>query len=138
MVSILLVVLGAAAWIRADVFAEPTKLWEDVLLPDKNPDSWLAAYNLARSRQGDAKASFDEADRLVKGGDSDSAKQSGDDAMSELDDSDRLLKAALDNPNTPDDVQYKAHDLWAQKTMSRACDRQIRIRRQSCGMRWNN
>ena len=67
MVSILLVVLGAAAWIRADVFAEPTKLWEDVLLPDKNPDSWLAAYNLARSRQGDAKASFDEADRLVRG-----------------------------------------------------------------------
>ncbi len=136
-VSILLVVLGATAWIRADVFAEPTKLWEDVLQPDKNPNSWLASYNLARSRQGDAKADFDEADRLVQGGDSDSAKQSGDDAMSELDDSDRLLKAALDNPSTPEDVRYKAHDL-RRKTMSRACGRRIRIRRRSWGTRWNN
>jgi tetratricopeptide (TPR) repeat protein len=119
LVSILLVVLGSAAWIRADVFADPTRLWEDVLQPDKNPDSWLADYNLARSRQGDAKADFDEADRLVKGGDSDSAKQSGDDALSEMDDSDRLLKAALDNPNTPDDVRYKAHDLWAQNDVTR-------------------
>jgi tetratricopeptide (TPR) repeat protein len=118
-VSILLVVLGATAWIRADVFAEPTKLWADVLQPDKNPDSWLAAYNLARSRQGDAKADFDEADRLVQGGDSDSAKQAGDDALSELDDSDRLLKAALDNPDTPEDVRYKAHDLRAQNDVTR-------------------
>jgi tetratricopeptide (TPR) repeat protein len=119
LVSILLVVLGATAWIRADVFSEPAKLWADVLQPDKNPDSWLAAYNLAKIRQGDAKAGFEEADRLLQGGDKDSATQEGQAALGALDDSDRLLKAALDNPATPDDVRYKAYDLWAQNDVTR-------------------
>jgi tetratricopeptide (TPR) repeat protein len=118
-VSILLVVLGAAAWIRADVFAEPAKLWADVLQPDKNPHSWLAAYNLARDDQGDASANFDEAHRLMTGGDSDSATGAGEDALSELDDSDKLLTAVLDNPDTPEDVRYKAHDLSAENDVLR-------------------
>ena len=115
----LLVVLGAAAWIRADVFSEPAKLWQDVLQADKNPDSWLAAYNLARSWQSDAKLGFDEADRLLQGGDRDSAKHRQRMRSPGLDNSDLLLKAVLGNPGTPDDVRYKAHDLSAQNDVTR-------------------
>jgi hypothetical protein len=118
-VSILLVVLGAASWIRADVFSEPTKLWEDVLQADKNPQSWLAAYNLSRSRQSDASAALDEAGRLLQGGDPDSSKQSAQDALTHLDESDQLLQRVLENPNTPDDVRYKAYDQLAQNDITR-------------------
>lgn len=117
--AILLVVLGSAAWIRADVFSDSEKLWADVLQPNKNPDSWLAAFNLARSRQSDARAGFDEAARLLQGGDQDSSKQAGDDALGALDDSDHLSKQVIDNPQTPDDEIYRAHDLWAQNDIIR-------------------
>jgi hypothetical protein len=119
LVSILLIVLGATAWIRADVFSDSSQLWEDVLQPDKTPASWLADYNLARNRQGDAKANFDEADRLSQGGDPDSAKEAGDDAMTSLDESDQLLKSAVANSATPDDIRYKAYDLAAQNDVTR-------------------
>jgi len=119
MVAALLVILGAAAWIRADVFSEPAKLWEDVLLPDKNPDSWLAAYNLAHSRQGDAKSEFDQAGDLIEQRDIDAANDMGNDAMAQLNESNRLLQLVMDNSATPPDVLYKAHDLWAQNDILR-------------------
>ena len=118
-VSVLLVVLGTAAWLRADVFTTSSRLWQDVLQDDKNPRSWLAAYNLGRIRQGEASAAFDDADRFYTGGDPDSSKASATEALRLLDDSDRLLKQALENPATPDDVRYKAHDQWAQNDITR-------------------
>jgi tetratricopeptide (TPR) repeat protein len=117
--AILLIVLGCTAWIRADVFSDSSKLWADVLQPDKNPNSWLAAYNLARSLQSDAKSGFDEAARLLQGGDKDSSKENADAALDSLDASDHLLQRVLDNPSTPDDVLYKARDLWAQNDVTR-------------------
>ncbi|MGD0388444.1 MAG: hypothetical protein ABSC42_05755 [Tepidisphaeraceae bacterium] len=119
LVSILLVVLGTAAWLRADVFTTSSLLWQDVLRDDKNPQSWLAAYNLARIRQTEAGAAFDDADRLYTGGDPDSSKSSAEQALGLLDDSDRLLKVVLQNPATPDDVRYKAHDQWAENDITR-------------------
>ncbi|MGD0766924.1 MAG: hypothetical protein ABSB42_01745 [Tepidisphaeraceae bacterium] len=119
LVSTLLVVLGTAAWLRADVFTTSSRLWQDVLQDDKNPRSWLAAYNLGRIRQGEASTAFDEADRFYTGGDADSSKSSAADALRLLDDSDRLLKLVLQNPATPDDVRYKAHDQWAQNDITR-------------------
>ncbi len=118
-VAMVIAVLGAASWIRADVFSEPTKLWEDVLQPGKNPQSWMAAYNLARSRQSDASANLDEAGRLLQGGDEDSSKDAAKEAKRLLDESDGLLKQVLDNPATPDDVRYKAYDQWAQNDVTR-------------------
>jgi len=117
--SMLLVMLGTTAWIRADVFTTPASLWQDVLQDDKNPQSWLAAYNLARIRQSEAGAAFDDADRLFTGGDQDSSELSAKNALRLLDDSDRLLKLVLENPATPDDVRYKAHDQWAQNDITR-------------------
>ncbi len=40
----LLLVLCGTTWARAKVFSDPLLLWQDTL--DKNPNSWLAAYNL--------------------------------------------------------------------------------------------
>src|ERR1700685_2181946 len=60
-IAAVLLVLGIASWNRAAVFAEPLTLWQDVLKPDKNPQSWLAAYNLARLMQGEATGSFEDA-----------------------------------------------------------------------------
>jgi tetratricopeptide (TPR) repeat protein len=117
--SMLLVVLGSTAWIRADVFTVPSRLWEDVLQDDKNPQSWLAAHNLAKIRQSEAGAAFDDADRLFTGGDPDSSELSAKNALRLLDDSDRLLKLVLENPATPDDVRYKAHDQWAENDITR-------------------
>jgi tetratricopeptide (TPR) repeat protein len=119
LVSILLVVLGAAAWVRADVFTTPSLLWQDVLRDDKNPQSWLAAYNLGRIRQSEASAAFDDADKLYIGGDADSSKSSAQEALRLLDESDRLLSRVLQNPATPDDVRYKSHDQWAENDIIR-------------------
>ena len=115
----LLVVLGTASWIRADVFSESAKVWTDVLQADKNPDSWLAAYNLARIRQSDASQIFDEAARSLQSGDSETSKQDALEAISSLDESDGLLKRVLDNPSTPDNIKYRAYDQWAQNDVTR-------------------
>ncbi len=93
-------------------------LWQDVLLPQKNPRSWLAAYNLAVIRQSEAAQSFDDAGRYLQEKDRDASDASADDALAALDDSDRLLAAVLGNPDTPDDVRYKAYDQSAENDIT--------------------
>jgi tetratricopeptide (TPR) repeat protein len=119
LISAVLVVFGTASWFRAAVFAEPATLWEDVLKPDKNPQSWLAASSLARIRSSEAKASFEDAARYLQAKDEDSSKASASDAIAQLDESDRLVQAVLDNPATPPEERYRAYDLSAQNDITR-------------------
>jgi tetratricopeptide (TPR) repeat protein len=118
-VSLLLIVLGAASWVRADIFADQSTLWKDVLKENKNPQSWLAAYNLAKLEQGQASATFDDAAGALQNGDMDSSKQDAQDAIALLDSSDQLLESVVTNPAAPADVLYKAHDQWAQNDVTR-------------------
>ncbi len=41
----IVIALGLSTWSRAHVFASDTRLWQDTLA--KNPDAWLASFNLA-------------------------------------------------------------------------------------------
>jgi tetratricopeptide (TPR) repeat protein len=119
LIAAVLLVLGITSWNRAAVFAEPLTLWQDVLKPDKNPQSWLASYNLARLMQGQATASFEDAASYLQAKDEDSSKSSALDALAELDESNRLVQTVLDNPQTPDDVRYKAYDQAAENDITR-------------------
>ena len=117
--ALLLVVLGTASWIRADIFADQASLWKDVLKPGKNPQSWLAAFNLARIDQSQAGGMFDQAANLSQNGDADTSKQEAQDAIALLDSSDQLLSDVVSNPTTPNDVLYRAHDQWAENDVTR-------------------
>jgi tetratricopeptide (TPR) repeat protein len=117
--SAVLLVLGTASWFRATVFADPVSLWQDVLSPGKNPQSWLAGYNLARLRQGEATDSFNDAASYSQARDQDDSTASAKDALALLDESDQLVRAVLDNPATPDDVRYKAYDQSAENDITR-------------------
>jgi tetratricopeptide (TPR) repeat protein len=119
LIAAVLLVLGITSWARATVFAEPGTLWQDVLQPGKNPDSWLAAYNLAKLRQSDAVHSFEDAASYLQTSDEVSSKQSADDALALLDESDRLIQKVLDNPTTPDDIRYRAEDQLAENDITR-------------------
>src|SRR5664280_2915987 len=44
-----LMVLGVATWTRASVYANSETLWRDNVA--KNPDAWVAHYNLATDLQ---------------------------------------------------------------------------------------
>jgi tetratricopeptide (TPR) repeat protein len=112
-----LVLLGIGSWNRAGVLSDPSSVWEDVL--DKNPDNWLASYNLAKLRQGDAVSLFSDAADYLQGGDPQASKEAAADANSLLDDSDHLLNSALAQPTTPDDVRYKAYDQIAENDITR-------------------
>ncbi len=118
-IAAVLLVLGTVSWNRAAVFAEPLTLWQDVLKPDKNPQSWLAAYNLATLRRGQATASFEDAASYLQAKDVDSSKSSAADALAQLDESNRLVRMVLDNPLAPDDVRYKAYDTAAENDVTR-------------------
>jgi tetratricopeptide (TPR) repeat protein len=115
----LLLVLGITSWNRAAIFAEPSLLWQDVLRPDKNPQSWLAAYNLAVLRHGEANTSFEDAATYLQSKDQDSSKASAADALAQLDESNRLIQLSLNNPDMPPDQRYKAYDLAAENDLKR-------------------
>ncbi len=115
--SALLVVLGATSWIRATVFEEPENLWQDTV--EKNPDSWLATYSLAKVKQADASEGFDDAARIAEQNDVNDSQLAAKDALSLLDDSDHLLNDTLANASTPDDVRYKALDQFAENDITR-------------------
>jgi tetratricopeptide (TPR) repeat protein len=115
----ILLVLGITSWNRAAIFAEPLTLWQDVLKPDKNPQSWLAASNLSRLLQSQAIASFGDAATYLQAKDEDSSKSSAADALAQLDESDRMVQMVLDNPETPPDVRYKAYDQSAENDLTR-------------------
>jgi tetratricopeptide (TPR) repeat protein len=114
----LLLLLGIASWNRATIFADSLTLWQDVLKPDKNPQSWLAASNLARLEQGQAISSFDDAATYLQSKDEASSKASAADAQTELDDSNNMVKLVLGNPQTPPDVRYKAYDQAAENDIT--------------------
>jgi tetratricopeptide (TPR) repeat protein len=117
--ALLLVVLGAASWVRADLFADQASLWKDVLSENKNPDSWMAAYNLAHIYQTQAAGMFDDAAALLQSGDQDGSQKEAKAAMDLLDSSDQLLKKVINNSTTPYDVLYKAHNQWASNDLTR-------------------
>ncbi|HEX4053236.1 MAG TPA: hypothetical protein VHX86_03130 [Tepidisphaeraceae bacterium] len=119
LIAAVLLVLGTASWFRATVFADPVTLWQNVLEPQNNPQSWLAASNLSRIWQSDAGKSFDDAAHYLQAKDQDSSEASASDALAELDESDRLVEAVLNNPATPDDVRYKAYDQSAENDITR-------------------
>ncbi|MGD0461027.1 MAG: hypothetical protein ABSB74_00925 [Tepidisphaeraceae bacterium] len=118
-IAAVLLVLGIASWNRAAVFAEPLTLWQDVLKPDKNPQSWLAAYNLAIVQRGQATASFEDAASYLQAKDEDSSKASAGEALAELDESNRLVRMVLDNPLAPEDAKYRAYDTAAENDITR-------------------
>ena len=120
LIAAVLLVLGTASWFRATVFADPVTLWQNVLEPQNNPQSWLAASNLSRIWQSDAGKSFDDAAHYLQAKDQDSSEASASDALAELDESDRLVEAVLNNPATPDDVRYKAYDQSAENDITHA------------------
>jgi tetratricopeptide (TPR) repeat protein len=117
--ALVILVFGAASWVRADIFADQASLWKDVLSENKNPDSWMAAYNLAKSYQMQAAATFDDAANLLQNGDLDSSQKEAKAAIELLDTSDQLLAKVVNNPTTPYDWLYKAHDQWAQNDVTR-------------------
>jgi tetratricopeptide (TPR) repeat protein len=118
----LLLVLGITTWNRAAIFAESLTLWQDVLKPDKNPDSWLAASNLSRLEQSQAISSFDDAASELQSKDEASSKDSAADANAELQDSDRMIQLVLNNPQSPPDVRYKAYDQATENDITRMRD----------------
>jgi tetratricopeptide (TPR) repeat protein len=115
----ILLVLGITSWNRAAIFAEPFTLWQDVLKPDKNPQSWLAASNLARLQQSQALSSFDDAATFLQSKDEASSKASAADALAELDESNRMVQMVIDNPQTPGDVRYKIYDQATENDITR-------------------
>ncbi len=65
-----LMVLGAATWTRAGVYAGSETLWKDTVA--KNPDTWVARYNLGNAylqaaKIQDAIAQYEQAVRLKPG-----------------------------------------------------------------------
>jgi tetratricopeptide (TPR) repeat protein len=117
--AIVLLVLGAASWVRADIFADSESLWKDVLSENKNPDSWLAGYNLAHIYQTQAAGMFEDAANLLQNGDQDGSQKEAKAALDLLDTSDRMLAKVVSNPSTPYDVLYMAHDQWALNDLTR-------------------
>jgi tetratricopeptide (TPR) repeat protein len=120
MSTMLLLLLSSMAWARAAVFAQAAYLWSDVLQPDKNPNSWLAAVNLAKLEHAESEAMFNDAAKYAQAEDTDSADQSGKDAVARLDDSDKLLQGVLNNPGTPDDIRYRALNQLAENDITRS------------------
>jgi tetratricopeptide (TPR) repeat protein len=119
MATMLLLLVSSMAWARASVFADPAELWADVLQPDKNPSSWLAAVNLAKLETSDASRLFDHAANDIKAQDQDSANQDGKDGIARLDASDQLLRDALANPETPSDIRYRVYNQLAENDITR-------------------
>jgi tetratricopeptide (TPR) repeat protein len=119
LIGALLLVLGITSWVRATVFADLGTLWQDVLQPNKNPGSTLAAYNLAKIRHSDAVHGFDDAAAFLQSGDEASSKQSANDALGLVDQSDQLLSKVLDDPATPDDIRSLALDQYAENDITR-------------------
>ncbi|MGA3066572.1 MAG: tetratricopeptide repeat protein [Tepidisphaeraceae bacterium] len=106
-----LLVFGGASWARAKVFVDPVTLWEDTL--DKNPNSWLAGYNLARDRMNAANRDLTLAGQLAAQNEPDASQGTADQASSELDDAVDLLHNVLANPGTPPNISYLSHSQLA-------------------------
>ncbi|MGA2583909.1 MAG: tetratricopeptide repeat protein [Tepidisphaeraceae bacterium] len=100
--------LAGVSWARSEAFVDSGSLWSDTL--DKNPNSWLAAYNLARGEVSDSDQSLHDAMVAHQNDDSDTEKSASDNAVALLDDAQKLLQGVLDNPQTPPDVHYEAYD----------------------------
>jgi tetratricopeptide (TPR) repeat protein len=108
---LLLLILGSATWARAKVFSDPILLWQDTL--DKNPNSWLAAYNLARDRMNDATKNLTLAGQLAADNEPDASEATAEEASAQLDDAQNLLGQVIANPITPPTYVYLSHSQLA-------------------------
>jgi tetratricopeptide (TPR) repeat protein len=107
MPAILLVALGSTAWLRAGVFIGPAPLWFDVLA--KNPDSWLAGYNLAKLERNEARDNIRSATQARQSGNAEQAANQLDIAKELLNQAEKNLTHLIADPRVPSRARFQAH-----------------------------
>jgi tetratricopeptide (TPR) repeat protein len=110
--SIAILGLSTLAWNRSYAFVDTATLWQDTL--QKNPDSWLAAFNLSKDRAAEATDDLDEANALQEGNAPDQASAVADEAAGKLDDAEALLWKVINNSQKPRQFNYLSYNQLAE------------------------
>jgi tetratricopeptide (TPR) repeat protein len=116
--GILVVLLAGVSLNRSYAFFDPQSLWTDTLT--RNPNSWLAAYNLARDRINEAGDLVSQAQSLQSSGEPGLAQSAAANALDDLSDAEDLLTQVLANDQTPADYNFQSYNELAEVQIIRS------------------
>jgi tetratricopeptide (TPR) repeat protein len=116
--GILVFVLAGVSLNRSYAFFDPPSLWADTLT--RNPNSWLAGYNLARDQVNEASDLINQAQSLQSTSEPGLAQSAAANALDDLEDAEDLLQQVIGNEKTPADYNFLSYNELAEVQIIRS------------------